>query len=52
MQVGVFTASNQVYADAILDYIDPTGDLIQFRLYRHHCILTPEGYYVKDLRIL
>ena len=34
MQVGVFTASNQVYADAILDYIDPTGELLAFRLYR------------------
>lgn len=34
----VFTASHQVYADAILDYLDPKRDLIQFRLYRQHCI--------------
>ena len=47
----VFTASHQVYADAILDYIDPNHELFQHRLYRHNCILTPEGYYVKDLRI-
>ena len=33
-QVIVFTASHQVYADAILDYIDPRGELIQARLYR------------------
>jgi len=50
-QIIVFTASHQVYADAILDYIDPHKELIQHRLYRQHCVLTPEGYYVKDLRI-
>ena len=47
----VFTASHQVYADAILDYIDPKKEYIQARLYRQHCFLTQEGYYVKDLRI-
>lgn len=51
-QVIVFTASHQIYADAILDYIDPTKELIQHRLYRQHCTLTPGGYYVKDLRII
>ena len=40
-----------MYADAILDYIDPNHELIQHRLYRQHCVQTPEGYYVKDLRI-
>lgn len=50
-QVIVFTASHQVYADAILDYIDPNKEYIQHRLYRQHCFLTSEGYYVKDLRI-
>ena len=50
-QVIVFTASHQVYADAILDYIDPNHDFITHRLYRQHCFLSDEGYYVKDLRI-
>jgi len=63
-QVIVFTASHQVYADAILDFIDPDGSLIQHRLYRHNCILTTSecspssnsacsgsAFYVKDLRI-
>lgn len=63
-QVIVFTASHKVYADAILDFIDPDGIYIQHRLYRHNCILTkPEptisssshsagsGFYIKDLRI-
>lgn len=51
-QVIVFTASHQTYADAILDYIDPNRELIQYRMYRQHCILTKEGYYVKDLRVI
>lgn len=50
-QVIAFTASHQVYADAILDYVDPNHEFITHRLYRQHCFLTEEGYYVKDLRI-
>jgi len=50
-QVVVFTASQSEYADPILDYLDPTGELIQARYYREHCVKTKEGYYVKDLRI-
>ena len=49
--MGVFTASHKAYADAVLDQIDPTNELFQFRFYREHCIKTPQGYYVKDLRI-
>jgi CTD small phosphatase-like protein 2 len=26
--------------------------LVDFRLYREHCIKTPEGIYIKDLRII
>ena len=33
-QVVTFTASEQMYADAILDFIDPKNELIQYRLYR------------------
>lgn len=33
-EVCVFTASNPGYADTILNFIDPTGDLIQHRFYR------------------
>lgn len=50
-EVCVFTASNQDYADTILDYIDPTGELIQHRFYRESCIKTTDNFYVKDLRI-
>jgi CTD small phosphatase-like protein 2 len=50
-EVIVFTASVQSYADAVLNYLDPTGELIHHRLYRHNCIWT-NGVYIKDLRIL
>jgi CTD small phosphatase-like protein 2 len=48
----VFTASHQTYADAILDYIDPDGSIFSYRMYRQHCVKSPEGYYVKDLRVI
>ena len=51
-QVVVFTASHRAYADVVLDLLDPSGELIQFRLYRDHCLRTEEGIYVKDLRII
>lgn len=51
-QVVVFTASHQSYADVVLDYLDPNHDLIQYRLYRDSCVQTPEGVYIKDLRII
>ena len=52
MQIVIFTASHLTYADAILDHLDPDNTLFSFRMYRQHCIKTPEGYYVKDLRVL
>lgn len=50
-EVVVFTASHQTYADAVLDFLDPDGDLIQKRLYRSSWYETEEGIYIKDLRI-
>lgn len=51
MEVMVFTASNQTYADAVLDYLDPDKELIHHRLYRDHCIFVDQNP-VKDLRII
>jgi CTD small phosphatase-like protein 2 len=48
----VFTASSQDYADQVIDIIDPTGSLIQFRLYRQHCYATEDGHFIKDLRVI
>ena len=50
-EVCVFTASTPQYADAIIDYLDPTGELIQHRFYRYSCIKTEGGEYIKDLRV-
>ena len=51
--IGIFTASNKEYADAIIDQVlDPLGILIKFRLYREHCFLTEDRIYIKDLRII
>ncbi len=48
----IFTASHEAYANAVIDYLDPEGELIQHRLYRRHCDYIEEGYYVKDMRVL
>jgi CTD small phosphatase-like protein 2 len=48
----IFTASHSCYADEILNYLDPKKELIQHRLYREHCHVSNEGYFVKDLRII
>merc|ERR1712232_1165324 len=50
-EVIVFTASHKAYAQGVLDFLDPNGDLIDHRLYRDSCLLV-EGVYIKDLAIL
>lgn len=50
-EVVVFTASCKNYADSILDYLDPENKYFPHRFYRETCWLTPEGVYVKDLRV-
>ena len=50
--VGVFTASHKEYADAVIDLIDPSHTLVNFRLYREHCFQTDEGIFIKDLRVI
>lgn len=49
-EVMVFTASHKCYADVVLDYLDPTGELVHHRLYRDNCVAV-EGVLLKDLRI-
>lgn len=46
----VFTASHRCYADVVLNYLDPTGELIHHRLYRDNCLVS-DGVFIKDLRI-
>lgn len=47
----VFTASHNLYADAIIKYLDPDQKLFKAYLYRDHCVLTEEGLLIKDLTI-
>jgi len=35
----------------VLDILDPNKEFISLRLYREHCTETPDGVFIKDLRI-
>ena len=50
-EVVIFTASQQVYADKLLDIIDPQHHYIQHRVFRDSCVCY-EGNYLKDLTVL
>ena len=50
-EIAVFTASCQNYADTILDYLDPENEYFKNRFYRETCWKSPEGVYIKDLRV-
>ena len=50
----IFTASHQAYADAVLDFMDPSNKYFKHRLYRNNCSLVEvdgNKFYVKDLDI-
>ncbi|XP_074307989.1 uncharacterized protein LOC141642900 [Silene latifolia] len=50
-EVVVFTASQSIYAEQLLDILDSDGKLISGRAYRESCIFS-EGTYTKDLTVL
>ena len=52
--VVMFTASLQKYADAVMNEIDPTGSLFEYRLYRNNFTqikVENQIYYIKALRV-
>ena len=51
-EIIIFTASKKIYADPILNYLDPNNEYISYRLYREQCITIKEKILIKDLRII
>lgn len=50
-EVVIFTASQSIYAEQLLNILDPDQKIISQRVYRDSCIFS-EGSYMKDLTIL
>lgn len=50
-EIVVFTASQKIYAEKLLNIIDPKHQYIKHRIYRDSCVIV-DGNYLKDLSVL
>lgn len=50
-EIIVFTASQSIYAEQLLNVLDPKRKIFRHRVYRESCVFV-EGNYLKDLSVL
>ncbi|CAD8155385.1 unnamed protein product [Paramecium octaurelia] len=50
--IHLFTASSELYANAIVNHLDPKRQYINEILCRDNCFETKNGFFIKDLRII
>lgn len=50
-EIIIFTASQSIYAERVLNVLDPKRKLFRHRVYRDSCVFV-DGNYLKDLSIL
>ncbi len=51
-EVYVFTAATLNYANAVVSFLDPLGQIVNGVFSRSNCLLTKNGMFIKDLRIV
>lgn len=51
-EIVVFTASTFYYATLVTKALDPEGKYFNGLLSRNHCLMTKNGFFIKDLRMI
>jgi len=51
-EIIIFSSAERRYVEVITKVLDPKGQHISHIFHREHCIKTPQGLFVKDLRII
>ena len=51
-EIGIFTSSSNIYANAILERIDPQNKFFNFRLFKTSCYRDCNNHLIKDLEII
>lgn len=51
-EIIIFTASTQYYATLVMKALDPDSRFFNGLLSRNHCMMTKNGFFIKDLRMV